>query len=168
MTTSRKLRVRNKKPALQVPRPHVSHAPWVGFTPHDAPRGAALPLCPSRRCQRSKRCISAHDNLYCQRTHFSLPEQKKQQRDTPLAREMAAVPEVKNPTHFEARGDRMITLLRIRADHASKLTARWKAGEFDALYGKYTAKGVIKKPPPKIYAEVALSSATQTRVSALG
>jgi hypothetical protein len=168
MTKSKKFRVRKKKPALQVPRPHVSHQPWLGFTPHEAPRGQALPRCPSLRCQRTKQCISAHDNLYCQRTHFSPPEHKKQQRNTPLARAIEAVPKIANPRDFEARGDRIAALIRVRQRHADEMKTRWQAGEFDALYGKYTARGVIKTPPPKFYADAALSSATQTRVRALG
>ncbi len=168
MTTSRKLRVLKKKPALQVPRPHVSHQPWLGFTAHDAPRGQALPRCPSLRCQRTKQCISAHKNLYCQRTHFSKPEQVKWQRNHPLRRALDAVPQVINPTDLTERMERVAELAGIKRGYAADMTKRWKAGVFDALYGKYTAKGVIKKPPPKIYVDAALSSATHTRVRALG
>jgi hypothetical protein len=48
------------------------------------------------------------------------------------------------------------------------MTAQWKAGAFDGLYGKYTPKGVVLTPPPKVYVEPARVSAAQTRVNALG
>jgi hypothetical protein len=36
---------------------------------------------------------------------------------------------------------------------AALTAARWKAGEFDHLYGPYRAKGIVMKAPPKTYVE---------------
>jgi hypothetical protein len=168
MNKPKKLRVRRNKSTSRMQRPHVSHEPWTGFTSHDAPRTAPLPTCRSPLCRRAKQCIAAHENLYCQRTHFSPPEQVKWQRNHPLRRTLDAVPEVIDPTDLTERMERVAELAGIKRGYAADMTKRWKAGEFDALYGKYTARGVIKKPPPKIYVEAALSSATHTRVRALG
>ena len=33
------------------------------------------------------------------------------------------------------------------------MTARWKAGEFDHLFGPYKASGVWLKPPERSYVE---------------
>jgi hypothetical protein len=34
-----------------------------------------------------------------------------------------------------------------------ELTQRWKAGEFDAAYGKFKPGGVLKHPPIRQYTE---------------
>jgi hypothetical protein len=136
-----------------VQRPHVSHAPWAGFTKHDCPRETELPVCPSLRCRRAKLCIAAHDDLYCQRTHFSPAEQKKRQRPDPYQRLLDAVPEVTDPNDFREKMERINELFQIHKERAAAMTARWKAGEFDHLYGPYQPKGVVVKAPPKIYVE---------------
>ena len=41
----------------------------------------------------------------------------------------------------------------IRHLQNEEMTARWKAGEFDHLYGPYTPKGVLIKAPQKVYVE---------------
>jgi hypothetical protein len=168
MTTEKTIFVRSKKSKSAEPCPRVTHEPWSGYTRHDAPREVALPLCPAPRCRRARQCAAAHDELYCQRTHFSKPEQVKWQRNHPLRRALDAVPEVIDPTDLTERMERVAELAGIKRGYAANMTKRWKAGEFDALYGKYTARGVIKTPPPKIYVDAALSSATHTRVRALG
>jgi hypothetical protein len=35
----------------------------------------------------------------------------------------------------------------------TEMTERWRAGEFNHLYGPYAPKGVLMKAPPKIYVE---------------
>ena len=52
-----------------------------------------------------------------------------------------------------ARTKRLIDLASIRLMQNEEMTARWGAGEFDHLYGPYRPKGVLMKPPPKIYVE---------------
>ncbi len=51
------------------------------------------------------------------------------------------------------RMERINNLAAIQRAQLAKMTARWKAGEFDHLYGPYRAKGVLLKPPPKTYVE---------------
>ena len=50
--------------------------------------------------------------------------------------------------------NRPVEMSELRLAHHEKMTARWKAGEFDDIYGKYTAKGVLMNPPPKEYVEL--------------
>ena len=168
MTTAKTIFVRIKKPKTPEPRPRVTHEPWSGYTRHDAPREVALPLCPAPRCRRAKQCAAAHDGLYCQRTHYSPAEQEKRQRRDPVRLELDSVPPAVDPTSLTERMARIEDLAAIRRAHRERMTKRWKAGEFDGLYGKYTAKGVVLRPPPKIYVEEALPRPTHTRVSALG
>lgn len=152
-STAKKIRVRNKRPPSRVPRPRVSLEPWAGFTRHDCPRDNPLPSCPSPHCRRAKACLAAHDNLYCQRTHFSPVETKKWRRRDPRQRELDAVPPVMDPHDLGERMERIAQLAAIQRAQAAAMTARWKAGEFDHLYGPYRPKGVLMKPPPKIYVE---------------
>ena len=144
---------RRSTPPAATPRPYLSQYPWAGFTMHDSPRDQPLPVCPSQRCRRAKACLAAHDNLYCQRTHFSPAVKKKWLRRDPRRRELDAVPPVKDPHSLSERMERINELAAIQRAHAARMTARWKAGEFDALYGPYRAKGVLLKPPPKAYVE---------------
>jgi hypothetical protein len=142
----------NKFP-LPEPRSHVSRQPWLGFTTHDCPRGIALPICPSPRCRRAKACVAAHDTLYCQRTHFSPAEQKKRERRDPFKRAMDSVPDTAKPGDLVGRLKRLTELTAIRLVQSEEMTARWKTGEFDHLYGPYAPKGVLMKAPPKVYVE---------------
>ena len=153
ISIAEKIRVRRNKPASGAPRPRVSLEPWTGFTRHDAPRENPLPLCPSLRCRRAMDCLASHDNLYCQRTHFSAAEQKKWQRHDPRRRELDTVPPVMDPHDLTERMERIAQLAAIRGAQAAAMTARWKAGEFDQIYGPYRPKGVLLKPPPKVYVE---------------
>jgi hypothetical protein len=164
----RKLRPRINRPAPKVAKARVSHMPWTGYSRHDAPRENPLPVCPSAACRRAKLCLAAHDNLYCQRTHFSPAEQEERQRLDPLRLELNEVPPVMDPKSLTERAERISTLSAIRRAHDARMTARWKAGEFDGVYGPYKAKGVVLSPPPKIYVEARLVSSPQTRASALG
>ena len=148
-----KIRIRRRKPLLHAPRPRVSLEPWTGFTRHDCSRNTPLPVCPSPHCRRAKACLAAHDNLYCQRTHFSPAVKKKWQRRDPRQRELDAVLPVMDPHSLTERMERINNLAAIQRAQLAKMTARWKAGEFDHLYGPYRAKGVLLSPPPKTYVE---------------
>ena len=147
------IRIRMTKFPLPKQRPHVSKEPWLGFTGHDCPREIPLPVCPSSRCRRAKACVTAHDGLYCRRTHFSPPEQKKWQRRDPHQRAVDAVPPVADYGKMSARIKRLVDIAAIRLMQKTEMTERWQAGEFDHLYGPHTPKGVLLKPPPKVYVE---------------
>jgi hypothetical protein len=148
---SKNIRRRSNPPAAAL-RPYLSQQPWAGFTKHDRARDQPLPVCPSPRCRRAKACLAAHDNLYCRRTHFSPARIKKLWAMSQLGRALAALPLVEYDD-LEGRKDRIIRGREIRQAHHEKMVARWKAGEFDQLYGPYRPKGVLLKPPPKIYVE---------------
>jgi hypothetical protein len=145
--------VRMTKLPLPEPGPHVSKEPWLGFTRHDCPRGNPLPLCPSLRCRRAKACHAAHDGLYCRRTHFSPSEQRKWESRDPHQRAMDAVPPVTDEKSLAARLRRLCDILVIRLAQRDEMTARWRAGEFDHLYGPYRARGIVMRAPPKAYVE---------------
>jgi hypothetical protein len=150
--TSKNIRGRSNSPAA-APRPYLSQNPWAGFTKHDRARDRPLPVCPSKHCRRAKACLAAHDNLYCQRTHFSPAKIRKLWTESALGRALAAIPAAAGPDDLEGRKERIIRGREIRHAHYEKMVARWKAGEFDQLYGPYTSKGVLLKPPPKTYVE---------------
>ena len=145
------IRGRSNPPA-EAPRPYLSQHPWAGFTKHDRRRDQPLPACPSKHCRRAKACLAAHDNLYCQRTHFSPAKIRKLWAVSDLGRALAALP-VADCDDLEGRKERIIRAREIRHAQYEKMVARWKAGEFDHLYGPYRAKGVLLKPPPKAYVE---------------
>ncbi len=168
MAQAKIIRVRKKKFVAMIHKPRVTLAPWCGYSKHDAPRGTPLPVCPALRCRRAKACLSAHDNLYCQRTHFSPAEQEKRSRRDPLRLELDSFPPVVDPKKLSDRMERVNNLAAVKQAHARRMTEKWKQGELDELYGKYSAKGVVVAPPPKVYVEEARSRATQTRVKALG
>ena len=58
-----------------------------------------------------------------------------------------------DPGDLTERMERINHLAEIQKAQAAEMTGRWKAGEFDQLYGPYRAKGVLMKPPPKMYVE---------------
>ncbi len=125
------------------PPPKLTHAPWAGYTAHEHKRGTALARCPSARCARVKECVAAHEGLYCQRTHISHAEHVRLNPSAPN-------------THWdnlELRREAMIDRIEQRRAAQAAMTARWKAGEFDQLYGKYSARGLVLQPPPQIYQE---------------
>ena len=70
-----------------------------------------------------------------------------------LARAIEAVPPVADAHDLEGRLDRATLIADLRKDHHAAMTARWKAGEFDHLYGKYAKAGCLMKPPPRLYQE---------------
>ncbi len=148
---SKNIRGRSNPPAA-APRPYLSQQPWAGFTKHDRAREQPLPVCPSPRCRRAKACLAAHDNLYCRRTHLSPAKIRKLWAESELGRALAALP-MAQYDDLEGRKDRIIRGREIRHAHHEKMVARWKAGEFDQLYGPYRLKGVLLKPPPKTYVE---------------
>ena len=145
--------IRMNKLPLPKPGPHVSQEPWLGFTRHDCPRGIPLPSCPSPRCRRAKACVAPHDGLYCRRANFSPAEQKKWERRDPHQCAVDAVPPVADYGNLMARTKRLIDITTIRLMQKMEMTERSEAGEFDHLYGPYRPKGVLMKPPPKIYVE---------------
>ena len=66
---------------------------------------------------------------------------------------MDAVPPVADEKSPTARLKRFSEILVIRLTHRDEMTARWRAGEFDHLYGPYRAKGIAMEAPPKTYVE---------------
>ena len=146
--------IRSKpKPLAVKTRARVSQSPWFGFTKHDWPRDVALSACPSARCMRAKSCINAYDGLYCQRTHHSPAEIKTLQQQSELGQAILAVPPLSKRPDEEERELYVQDMASIKQNYHAAMTARWKAGEFDGLFGAFKARGVMLKPPPKIYVE---------------
>ena len=146
----------SKKPKSHiraVPKPFYSKTPWAGFARGCAPRAAALPVCADARCRRAKLCQAAHAGLFCQRTHFSPAEKKKFEAPAQRAFDKKFPVYPKNATK-EVRELRMEGILAYRKSEQQEMQARWKAGEFDALYGKWRGRGVLMKPPPQDYIEL--------------
>ena len=135
-------------------RAYRSASPWAGFTSHDKPRSRPLPVCPHLRCRRDKACSAAHDGLYCWRTYFSPAEIAEMQPKDPLAQAIAVLPTAGDRWDFEGRGERIKQAAELRLAHQEKMTARWKAGIFDDLFGKYSPRGVLMNPPPKAYVDL--------------
>lgn len=134
-----------KRPPAREPR--LSQSPWWGFSGHDIARTEPLPRCPNARCRRAKACLAAIEGLYCLRTHHSRFEQQWLRKNHPLARRIAAVPRVEDRSDSVAIAKRSETVLAVRREFEEKMRARWKAGAFDALYGKWQAKGAVMRPP---------------------
>jgi hypothetical protein len=124
---------------------YYSRSPWCGYTNRERPRAVALPVCPSARCRRAKACIDAIDKLYCRRTHESPPKQ-------PTSRAGKTGKRISDSALLDYANHLKI-LAEKQQDRHDDMTERWKAGEFDHLYGKYSSKGVLKVPPPKVYVE---------------
>ncbi|MDE2385556.1 MAG: hypothetical protein KGO53_13155 [Alphaproteobacteria bacterium] len=114
------------------PKPHLTHTPWAGFSPREHWREEVLPLCPSPRCRRVRACVAAHDGLFCQRTHVSHEEHLDRGEG--------------EPSFEETRGS--------EGNSHEALTQRWKAGEFDDLYGPWRARGVLMPPPQREFADL--------------
>jgi hypothetical protein len=143
---------------MKPPAPRISHAPWFGYTRHECRREEPLAVCPSPRCRRAKACIGAHLGLYCRRTHHSPAEKAHRDLAHPLRRQFETVPDM--ATHrfdFSGKMERISEMAQLRWDFDKEMTARWKAGEFDALYGKYSPKGVVLEPPVRAYVEPSLT-----------
>ena len=116
-----------------------------------AAKSALVPAFAQPRCRRGQLCLAAHDNLYCHRTHFSPPEIMHHEKQIPLAREIANLGPLFDPTDSEDLLERMSDIAAIGRAHQKSMTARWKAGEFDGLYERYKVAGVLLKPPPKFF-----------------
>ena len=135
-------------------KPIVSRQPWTGFTGHDMARAEPLPRCPTHRCRRAKACIAALDNLYCQRTHHSLAEQRLLHAQNPVQQELDSVPEADDHDDLNARVERIAALAQIRRAHDAHMLGLWKAGALSHLHGPFKPAGVVLKPPPRAYVEV--------------
>ena len=133
--------------------PRVTLTPWAGFTAHQSPRRQPLSVCPAARCRRAKACIAALDDLYCQRTHHSLDELRRLDAESPLRRELDAVPPVIDEADLSERMERIAALAHIRRAHDSYMLRLWKAGALDQAHGPFRARGVVLKPPLKRYVE---------------
>jgi hypothetical protein len=122
--------------------PHLSDAPWSGFLGKERKRAKPLDHCPNKRCGRAKACIAAYDGVFCQRTHHAPPKRKR-----PKPRNGRL-----NDAGLAALMQRVQFLAEERENRRIHMTARWKSGEFDALFGPYAPRGVLISPPPKVYA----------------
>ncbi len=134
--------------------PKVTRRPWTGYTGHDMARAEPLPRCPKHRCRRAKACLAALDNLYCQRTHHSLAEQRLIHLQDPVQRELDSVPEVDDDDDLNARVERIAALAQIRRAHDADMLGLWKAGALSHRFGPYKACGVVLKPPPRAYVDL--------------
>ena len=74
-------------------------------------------------------------------------------REHPLSKAIALVPPVFDPDDLQERLERVTHIAEISKEYHAGMTARWKAGEFDQLYGKYARGGRLMKPPPRLYQE---------------
>jgi hypothetical protein len=129
--------------------PYLTREPWLPFTPREKPRPCPLAACPSPKCRRAKACISAHDNLYCQRTHESVAAFRARSGIGPTPPRTRAY----SDAELEAlREDAEARLAEIKAQKRETIM-QWKAGVFDQTFGKYRACGVWKKPPNRQYTE---------------
>ncbi len=129
-------------------KPYLTTSPWLPFTSRERKRPQLLASCPSARCQRTKTCVDAHENLYCQRSHETPKQARVRLGHSPdpvviTSRKLTA----KALKAKRIRNEMLIE--EAEAETAAKL-ARWKAGEYDHLYGKYRAQGVLKEPPPRL------------------
>jgi hypothetical protein len=134
--------------------PRYSKAPWAGFTPREHARETPRSRCDSLRCRRARQCLAAHDGLYCRRTHYShkyfLAREKAEGRiDPPLP----PLPKQPLPEEIQWRAEELQARVERKRHEARLMLARWKAGEFDAIYGKYSPRGMLMKPPPRNYVE---------------
>jgi hypothetical protein len=139
------------------PKPYRTMTPWTGFTPREKKRSKPLARCPSTTCRRAKRCVCAIDGLYCRRTHLT---QKEVRAQTKRVQGRPAAPLIhyslpKNANFEQAEAYRMMTdILVANAEAAQeRMTAKWKRGDFDHLYGPYDPKGVLMQPPKREYVE---------------
>jgi hypothetical protein len=127
------------------PAPYVTREPWLGFTPRERLRISPLRLCPSTKCRRAKACVDAHDDLYCQRTHQGVPQPHKAQP----ARSARGFTSTELAVIREKNDERLAEVAAMKR----LMVAKWKAGAFDALYGKFRQHGVWKHPPQRQYTE---------------
>jgi hypothetical protein len=134
------------------PKPYYTDTPWEGFTPREHKREHVLKRCPSDACHRAKACVMAHDSLYCRRTHMSVEDVKARVRA--LEPDDGFEPPLKrSQTQIEV--DHIIAEMRAKDAELRHLemTLRWKRGDFDDLYGKWSKRGALKQPPVRQYTE---------------
>jgi hypothetical protein len=129
-------------------KPYLTTSPWLPFTSRERKRPELLSHCPSARCQRAKACVDAHENLYCQRSHET-PKQARVRLGL-AADPIAYTPSKLTAKALKAKRIKNEMLLEDARSEAEARLARWKAGEYDHLYGKYRAQGVWKEPPPRL------------------
>ena len=75
------------------------------------------------------------------------------QKQTELGQAILAVPPLSKRADEEEHELYVQDLTSIKQNYHAAMTARWKAGEFDGLFGAFKARGVMLKPPLKIYVE---------------
>ena len=134
---------------MPTPGPYLTTTPWQLFTSRERQRPQPLAHCPSAKCKRAKACVDAHDKLYCQRSHESLAERRARLKISASAPKPIEEWTLDQVTAKREQSDLMLAEALARQ---KDLTRRWKAGEFDALYGKFKSKGVWKQPPPRTFA----------------
>ena len=71
----------------------------------------------------------------------------------PVEQEMAMLPGAADPKSIAGPIKRQLDLRLIRYACDERMMNLWEADAFDDLFGPYTAKGVLMKPPPKEYVE---------------
>ena len=135
---------------MPTPKPYLTTTPWTLFTMRERKRAQPLLRCPSAKCRRAKACVDAHDQLYCQRTHDSVAGHRARTGFKPLVLDDVEEWSMEDVT---ARREQSDIMLAQAVAKQRELTQRWKAGEFDALYGKFKPQGVWKHPPDRQYTE---------------
>ncbi len=134
-----------------MPQAYLTRTPWVLFTSSERKRQTPLAHCPSKACQRAKACVDPFDKIYCKRSHESVKEARARKKITsaPVKRRS------RNMTLDQATAMREEYDVLLAAAQAQErdMTLRWKAGEFDTLYGKFKPSGVWKQPPLRQYTE---------------
>jgi hypothetical protein len=130
-----------------------SLTPWTGFTPRERKRAAPLCTCPAAACRRAKACVSAIEALYCRRTHMTVAEARQAAGGDGLVEMLPRLPARPTLRQVKAHALASDILLARAAGERERLTAQWRAGELDHLYGKYDPKGVWMRPPPRLYVE---------------
>jgi hypothetical protein len=139
-------------------KPLLTLHPWSGFGPYDKRRDHPLSICPSPACRRAKACIRATEDSFCQRTHFTPVEIRAQARSqsggqsgkTVSMPRLGAKPSAKQLAAYRIMTDHLLEDIEV---HNAQMLARWKKGELDHLYGKYSPKGIVLQPPPRAYVE---------------
>jgi hypothetical protein len=131
-------------------QPYLTTTPWALFTPRERKRPQPLRHCPSAKCRRAKACVDAHDQLYCQRSHESVTEYRARLGVKPAK---PANAEPWTLEHVAAKREQSDLMLAQAQDIERDMTKRWKAGEFDRLYGKFKPQGIWKHPPERQYTE---------------
>lgn len=143
---------KSKPKCRKPPEAFLSKTPWRGFAAGGVAREHELPCCPDARCRRAKECIAAQQGLFCQRTHLSRSARvrlaKKQKRDFDRR-----FPVIDASLPIELQRMRIEAAMADRRAKDEAMTARWKAGVLDHLYGKWRAKGALMMPPEKVYRE---------------